>query len=127
VLACAVRLLDLGFFRIGGEQYASENQSYGLATLRKEHVVVGRDGTLSFEFVGKSGKLWERSLAEPEVLSVVSALKRDGRRAGAAGLPSGPAGRRSGSTSRAPTSTATSARSPAATAPPRTSGPGRPP
>jgi len=76
VLACAVRLLDLGFFRIGGEQYASENQSYGLATLRKEHVVVGRDGTLSFEFIGKSGKLWERSLAEPEVLAVVSALKR---------------------------------------------------
>ena len=76
VLACAVRLLDLGFFRIGGEQYASENQSYGLATLRKEHVVVGRDGTLSFEFIGKSGKLWERSFAEPEVLAVVSALKR---------------------------------------------------
>jgi DNA topoisomerase IB len=76
VLACAVRLLDLGFFRIGGEQYASENQSYGLATLRKDHVVVGRDHTLSFEFVGKSGKLWERSLAEPEVLAVVSALKR---------------------------------------------------
>lgn len=76
VLACAVRLLDLGFFRIGGEQYASENQSYGLATLRKEHVSVGRDGTLSFEFTGKSGKLWERSLAEPEVLAVVSALKR---------------------------------------------------
>jgi DNA topoisomerase IB len=76
VLACAVRLLDLGFFRIGGEQYASENQSYGLATLLKEHVVVGRDGTLSFEFIGKSGKLWERSFAEPEVLSVVNALKR---------------------------------------------------
>ena len=76
VLACAVRLLDLGFFRIGGEQYASENQSYGLATLRKEHVTVSRDGVLSFEFTGKSGKLWERSLAEPEVCAVVTALKR---------------------------------------------------
>lgn len=80
VLACAVRLLDLGFFRIGGEQYASENQSYGLATLRKDHVSITRDGVLSFEFTGKSGKLWERSLVEPEVLAVVQALKR--RRAG---------------------------------------------
>jgi DNA topoisomerase-1 len=76
VLACAVRLLDLGFFRIGGEQYASENQSYGLATLRKEHVTVSRSGELTFEFTGKSGKQWETSLAEPEVCGVVQALKR---------------------------------------------------
>ena len=80
VLACAVRLLDLGFFRIGGEQYASENQSYGLATLHKEHVRVTSDGELEFEYVGKSGKLWQRSLAEPEVCQVVAALKR--RRSG---------------------------------------------
>ena len=37
VLAVAVRLLEVGFFRIGSEEYASENDSYGLATLRKEH------------------------------------------------------------------------------------------
>jgi DNA topoisomerase IB len=80
VLACAVRLLDLGFFRIGGEQYASENQSYGLATLRKEHVTVNRAGEISLEFTGKSGKLWHRSLAEPQVCNVVRALKR--RRSG---------------------------------------------
>ena len=76
VLACAVRLLDLGFFRIGGEQYASENSSYGLATLRKEHVSVDRAGEITLEFPGKSGKLWQRSLAEPEVCEVVAALKR---------------------------------------------------
>ncbi len=76
VLACAVRLLDLGFFRIGGEQYASENASYGLATLLKEHVSVNREGEITLEFPGKSGKLWQRSLAEPEVCAVVSALKR---------------------------------------------------
>ena len=76
VLACAVRLLDLGFFRIGGEQYASENSSYGLATLRKEHVKVNRLGEIELEFTGKSGKLWQRSLAEPEVCAVVTALKR---------------------------------------------------
>jgi DNA topoisomerase IB len=76
VLASAVRLLDLGFFRIGGEQYASENQSYGLATLRKEHVTVDRRGDITMEFPGKSGKLWQRTLAEPEVCAVVSGLKR---------------------------------------------------
>ena len=80
VLACAVRLLDLGFFRIGGEQYASENQSFGLATLRKEHVTVttsaSGDLEVGFEFTGKSGKLWERSLVEPEVASVVKQLKQ---------------------------------------------------
>src|SRR3954471_20543414 len=38
VLACAVRLLDLGFFRIGSETYAERNESYGLATMRREHV-----------------------------------------------------------------------------------------
>ena len=41
VLACATRLLDLGFFRIGTEGYAEQNQTYGLATIRKDHVTVG--------------------------------------------------------------------------------------
>ena len=40
VLACAVRLLDRGFFRIGSEGYAEENETYGLATIRKDHVTV---------------------------------------------------------------------------------------
>jgi len=35
VLAGAVRVLDLGFFRIGGEQYAQEHETFGTATLRK--------------------------------------------------------------------------------------------
>jgi DNA topoisomerase I len=75
VLACAVRLLDLGFFRVGGERYAEENSSYGLATLRKEHVSISR-GVLVFDFPGKSGKDWSVRLAEPDVVAVVTALKR---------------------------------------------------
>ena len=39
-LACAVRLLDLGFFRVGGEVYAEDNESFGLATVRREHVSI---------------------------------------------------------------------------------------
>ena len=40
VLACAVRLLDLGFFRIGSERYTEENETFGLSTLRRKHVTV---------------------------------------------------------------------------------------
>jgi DNA topoisomerase I len=36
-LACAVRLLDSGFFRIGSEDYAEENETYGVATMQKRH------------------------------------------------------------------------------------------
>jgi len=59
-LGTAFRLLDLGFFRIGGETYAESNQSYGLATIQKEHVSLeGRQ--VIFEYVAKSGK--ERYIA----------------------------------------------------------------
>lgn len=75
VLACAVRLIDLGFFRVGGERYAEENESYGLATLRKEHVRVAH-GSVTFAFTGKSGKDWDTTLTEPDVVAVVSTLKR---------------------------------------------------
>src|SRR5512134_2794551 len=37
VLACSVRLLDRGFFRIGSEDYAEENETYGIATMRRRH------------------------------------------------------------------------------------------
>src|SRR3954465_14000155 len=48
VLAAAVRLLDRGFFRIGSEDYAVENDTYGLATMRKSHVSL-RDGFVVFD------------------------------------------------------------------------------
>lgn len=84
VLACAVRLLDLGFFRIGGEQYANENQSYGLATLLKQHVTMttstSGDPSVVFDYTGKGGKLWHKVLVEPEVGVVLRQLKQ--RRSG---------------------------------------------
>lgn len=96
VLACAVRLIDLGFFRIGGEQYAAENGSYGLATLRKDHVRVTAAGEIEFEYIGKSGKLWHKQIAEPEVCAVVRALKR--RRGGGPELLAYRSGRGRGAT-----------------------------
>jgi DNA topoisomerase I len=52
VLAGAVRLLDHGFFRIGSESYAEQNESYGLATLQKDHVRVA-DGTANLRLRGQ--------------------------------------------------------------------------
>ncbi len=75
-LSCAVRLLDLGFFRVGSEQYAEENHTYGLATIRKEHVTVSRTGVITFDYVAKSGKQRVQSIGDPEVCTVVATLKR---------------------------------------------------
>jgi DNA topoisomerase I len=76
VLACAVRLLDLGFFRIGTEGYAEQNQSYGLATIRKRHVCLLEGGAVEFDYVAKSGKQRLQTVVDPDVFEVVSALKR---------------------------------------------------
>jgi DNA topoisomerase IB len=75
VLACAARLLDLGFFRIGTEGYAEENQTYGLATMRKGHVKVDGE-TVTFDYVSKAGKRRIQSVVDPEVVEVVQILKR---------------------------------------------------
>jgi DNA topoisomerase IB len=75
VLACAARLLDRGFFRIGSEDYAVTNESYGLATMRKEHVTLDGE-TIRFDYPAKSGKRRVQSVIDPEVAVVVAALKR---------------------------------------------------
>ncbi|MCI2237495.1 DNA topoisomerase IB [Paenibacillus sp. TRM 82003] len=75
VLAAAFRLLDLGFFRVGGDTYAEENGSYGLATLKREHVVQ-HGGELVFRYVAKSGKDRTTVIADPDVVEVVRTLKR---------------------------------------------------
>ena len=79
VLACAVRLLDHGFFRVGGEAYAAENDTVGLATMRKEHVSLS-EGAVAFDYPAKGRKQRVVSVVDPDVLEVVAALKR--RRSG---------------------------------------------
>ena len=76
VLACALRLLDRGFFRIGTEEYAEANESYGLATMRKSHVVIEGEDTMVFDYVAKSGKRQIRAVVDPVAVDVVGALKR---------------------------------------------------
>jgi DNA topoisomerase IB len=75
VLALALHLLDLGYFRAGGEQYAEENESYGLATLLCEHVTVRRD-SVGFDYPAKSGVRRTYEIEDAEVVRVVRALKR---------------------------------------------------
>ncbi|HEX5187995.1 MAG TPA: DNA topoisomerase IB [Streptosporangiaceae bacterium] len=75
VAAAAVRLIDLGFFRPGGTEYAEENGSYGLTTIRREHVRC-RGGQLYFDYPGKSGKQQEGAIADAEVVAVIRALRR---------------------------------------------------
>jgi DNA topoisomerase-1 len=75
VLACAARLLDRGFFRIGSEDYADENGTYGLATMHKRHASV--DGALVvFDYRSKGGSRRVQALEDPDVAEVVRILKR---------------------------------------------------
>jgi DNA topoisomerase-1 len=80
VLACATRLLDRGFFRIGTEEYAEQNETYGLATMLKSHVELGDGCVVTFDYASKGGKQRVQSLVDPGVYAVVDALKR--RRSG---------------------------------------------
>jgi DNA topoisomerase-1 len=70
VVATIVRLLDVTLVRVGSAEYARENQSYGLTTLRKRHAAV-RAGHLRFHFRGKSGVEHEVDVDDPRVARIV--------------------------------------------------------
>jgi DNA topoisomerase I len=76
VLACAVRLLDRGFFRIGTEDYAETNQTYGLATIQKRHVTLGAGFVLTFDYPAKGAKRQVQSVVDRDSYRVVEALKK---------------------------------------------------
>ena len=75
VLALAVRMIDVGYFRIGSDVYADEHGSYGLTTLERRHVRRQRDALL-FSFVGKSGIEHEIVVEDADVFQVVQQLRR---------------------------------------------------
>src|SRR3954454_14060999 len=74
VLACAVSLLDRGFFRIGSEDYAEENDTYGLATMRKRHVKVQGD-TVIFDYEAKGGKRRVQVVGDRSISGLVKSLR----------------------------------------------------
>jgi DNA topoisomerase-1 len=73
VLACIVRLMDEAYFRVGNEQYAKENQSYGVTTLRSKHISVEGD-SVHFDFMGKSGQRQIKRLTDAKVAKIIKAL-----------------------------------------------------
>ncbi|HZU79080.1 MAG TPA: hypothetical protein VE991_04125 [Acidimicrobiales bacterium] len=75
VLAAAVRLLDTASFRIGGEEYAEENDTYGLASLRRRHLKV--DGnSMTFDFPAKTGQRRIVTVEDAAAARVMAELKR---------------------------------------------------
>jgi DNA topoisomerase I len=70
VLATIVHLLDTTLIRIGNAEYARDNDSYGLSTLRDKHVQVN-GGSLRFQFKGKSGKTWQLRVQDRRVAKIV--------------------------------------------------------
>jgi DNA topoisomerase I len=74
-LAGAIRLLDLGFFRIGSEAYTEENGSYGLATLRRSHVRVSGN-EVRFDFSAKGGQRRIQTIRDPALARLTGSLLR---------------------------------------------------
>lgn len=75
VTASAVRLIDVGLFRIGGERYAELDHHYGVSTLLKEHVRLIRGG-IAFDYIAKEGKRRTITVADPVLVPAVRSLAR---------------------------------------------------
>ncbi|MFE5186386.1 DNA topoisomerase IB [Streptomyces sp. NPDC056628] len=75
VLATAVRLLDLGFFRVGSDRYTEANKSYGLTTLLREHSRC-QTGAVLFSYTGKHGKEIVRTVVDPAACRSLTAMLR---------------------------------------------------
>ncbi|SDO09748.1 DNA topoisomerase-1 [Methylobacterium phyllostachyos] len=74
VLATVVHLLETTLIRVGNDDYARTNKSYGLTTLRDPHVRI-EGSALSFRFKGKSGKTWDVALKDRRVARIVKACQ----------------------------------------------------
>lgn len=74
VLATVVSLLDKTLIRIGNREYARQNDSYGLTTLRNRHLAV-KGSELRFHFKGKSGKVWRLNVRDRRIARVVRGIQ----------------------------------------------------
>jgi DNA topoisomerase-1 len=79
VVALIIKLIDLYHFRVGNDEYAKTNKSYGLTTLKEGHMTIDRSKNAEgkqdavFEFMGKSGKMWKRRIWEDELVELIIA------------------------------------------------------
>lgn len=74
VLATVVQLLEKSLIRVGNDEYAKNNRSFGLTTMRNRHVEV-RGGTVKFEFKGKSGVRHSVDVADRRLARIVKACQ----------------------------------------------------
>lgn len=74
VLATVVYLLEKTLIRVGNDEYARTNKSYGLTTLKDEHVSV-EGQSVRFRFMGKSGKAWNLKLSDRRAAAVIRRLQ----------------------------------------------------
>jgi DNA topoisomerase-1 len=74
VLATVVHLLETTLIRVGNDDYARTNKSYGLTTLRNPHVKV-EGAELRFQFKGKSGKTWRLAVKDRRIAKIVRACQ----------------------------------------------------
>jgi len=73
VSAVAVRLINLGWFRVGSERYVRESQTYGITTLNKSHVSV-RGSRIVFRFRGKHRALVRTQIVDTELAAAIKEL-----------------------------------------------------
>jgi len=73
VLATIVTLIDQAYFRVGNEKYAKQNKSYGITTLRSKHTDV-KGNTVTFNFIGKSGKEHTKKITDQQIATIVRHL-----------------------------------------------------
>jgi DNA topoisomerase-1 len=74
VLATVVHLLERTLIRVGNDEYARNNQSYGLTTLKNDHVAV-EGSEVRFQFTGKSGKQWSLAMRDRRVARIIRACQ----------------------------------------------------
>lgn len=86
VVALIIKLIDLYHFRVGNDEYAKMNESYGLTTLKEGHMTLdssaSAEGAMDaiFEFKGKSGKMWKRRIWEDDLVMMIKASGEVGGR-----------------------------------------------
>jgi DNA topoisomerase-1 len=73
ISAVAIRLIDLGWFRVGSERYARESRTYGITTLTKSHVRV-RGSRIAFHFRGKNNTLIRTAIVDSELADAIREL-----------------------------------------------------
>jgi DNA topoisomerase-1 len=74
VLAAVIRLMEITLIRVGNEEYAKTNKSFGLTTLRDRHATIGATGAV-FEFRGKSGKTHKTGFRDRRLARIVKACQ----------------------------------------------------